>query len=67
MVKLCIDNRESNKRIESACQFFDDKYDIEIGTYPVGDFIFENRVCFEYKTANDELCEQSMISHVISA
>lgn len=53
MVKLCIDNRESNKRIESACQFFDDKYDIEIGTYPVGDFIFENRVCFEYKTAND--------------
>jgi hypothetical protein len=29
MVKLCIDNRESNKRIESACQFFDDKYDVE--------------------------------------
>lgn len=53
MVKLCIDNRESNARIHSATQFFDDGYDIEIGSYPVGDFIFENRVCFEYKTAND--------------
>ena len=53
MVKLCIDNRESNRRIESACQYFNDNYDIEVGSYPVGDFIFDNKVCFEYKTAND--------------
>ncbi len=53
MVKLCIDNRESNTRIHSATQFFQDDYDIEVGSYPVGDFIFENRVVFEYKTAND--------------
>lgn len=53
MVKLCIDNRESNTRIDSACQYFNESYEIEVGTYPVGDFIFDNKVCFEYKTAND--------------
>ena len=52
MVRLCIDNRESNTRIESACQFFTD-YDIEVSSYPVGDFIFDDKICFEYKTAND--------------
>lgn len=52
MVRLCIDNRESNTRIESACQFFSD-YDIEVSSYPVGDFIFDDKICFEYKTAND--------------
>lgn len=53
MVKLCIDNRESNSRINSAKNFFEDNYTIEVGNYPVGDFIFGNKVCFEYKTAND--------------
>ena len=53
MVRLYIDNRESNARIDSACQYFNDSYDIEVGTYPVGDFIFDNKICFEYKTAND--------------
>lgn len=53
MVKLCIDNRESNTRINSACQYFEDNYDIEVASYPVGDFIFDDKVCFEYKTAND--------------
>lgn len=53
MVKLNIDNRESNTRIHSASQFFQENYSIETGSYPVGDFIFDNKVCFEYKTAND--------------
>ena len=53
MVKLSIDNRESKSRIQSATQFFQNKYSIETGSYPVGDFIFDNKVCFEYKTAND--------------
>lgn len=52
MVRLCIDNRESKKRIASASQFFEN-YDIKIGSYPIGDYIFANKVCFEYKTAND--------------
>ena len=52
-MKLQIDNRESNTRISSACQFFDDNYDIQVGSYPVGDFIFDDKVVFEYKTAPD--------------
>lgn len=52
-MKLQIDNRESNTRISSACQFFDDDYDIQVGSYPVGDFIFDDKVVFEYKTAPD--------------
>ena len=52
MVSLKIDNRESNARISSACQFFD-TYQIETDSYPVGDFIFDDKVCFEYKTASD--------------
>ena len=59
MVKLCIDNRESNTRIDSACQFFNDEYTIETDNYPVGDFIFDDKVVFEYKTAPD------MVSSVI--
>ena len=51
-MNLKIDNRESNARISSACQFFEN-YNIEVGSYPVGDFIFEDKVVFEYKTAND--------------
>lgn len=51
-MKLQIDNRESNTRINSACQFFED-YDIEVGSYPVGDFIFDDKIVFEYKTAPD--------------
>lgn len=52
-MKLQIDNREDNKRIESARQFFNDNYSIETDNYPVGDFIFDGKVCFEYKTADD--------------
>ena len=52
MVLLCIDNRESKTRINSARQFFEN-YEIKVGTYPVGDFIFDNKVVFEYKTASD--------------
>ena len=51
-MKLQIDNRESNTRINSARQYFTD-YDVEVGNYPVGDFIFDSKVVFEYKTAND--------------
>ena len=58
-MKLQIDNRESNTRINSARQFFQDNYYIETDNYPVGDFIFDNKVCFEYKTADD------MISSII--
>lgn len=51
-MKLQIDNRESKTRISSACQYFED-YQIETDSYPVGDFIFDNKIVFEYKTAPD--------------
>ena len=59
MMKLQIDNRESKTRINSAIQFFSDDYEIETNSYPVGDYIFDSKVVFEYKTAED------MISSVI--
>lgn len=58
-MKLKIDNRESNARISSASQYFSDNYEIETDSYPVGDFIFDDKVCFEYKTAPD------MVSSII--
>ena len=58
-MKLQIDNRESKTRINSAIQFFSDDYEIETNSYPVGDYIFDSKVVFEYKTAED------MISSVI--
>lgn len=58
-MKLQIDNRESKSRINSATEFFSDNYEIEVDTLPVGDFVFDSKVCFEYKTAND------MISSII--
>ena len=58
-IRLQIDNRESKTRINSAIQYFSDDYDIQVDTLPVGDFVFNNRVCFEYKTAND------MVSSII--
>lgn len=65
MVSLLIDNRESRNRINSALNHFightqmrDGKYIgkgnvAKIDTLPVGDFIFDNKVVFEYKTASD--------------
>lgn len=58
-MKLQIDNRESKSRINSAIEFFSDNYEIETNSYPVGDYIFDGKVVFEYKTAND------MISSII--
>lgn len=52
-MKLQIDNRESNSRINSASQYFSNDYQIEVGSYPVGDFIFDDKVVFEYKTTHD--------------
>lgn len=50
---LEIDNREKDTRRESAYQFFCDDYDISVTQLPIGDFLFDKKVIFEYKTAND--------------
>ena len=49
-----IDNRESKSRIESAVKFFETNgYATTVEQLAVGDYIFHDRICFEYKTASD--------------
>ena len=61
-----IDNREKNQRIKSAVKFYTDlewnknqlQYKgngntVNIETLAVGDYVFDKRVCFEYKTSPD--------------
>lgn len=53
-MKLEIDVREKDSRKESAYSFFSsENIDVEIRQLSVGDFIFDKKVVFEYKTAND--------------
>ena len=52
-MNLEIDNRESESRRESAYQFFCDDYNISVTQLPIGDFLFDKKIVFEYKTAND--------------
>lgn len=51
-MKIKIDNREDNRRIKSAEKFFKGHNTI-VETLTVGDYVFEDRVCFEYKRADD--------------
>ena len=49
-----IDNRESKSRINSAEKFFKKLgYGTLVEHLNVGDYIFHDRICFEYKTASD--------------
>lgn len=59
-MKLMIDNRENNKRIESARNYFQENgYDVSVSQLVVGDYVFDNRVAIEFKTPAD------MISSII--
>lgn len=53
MVTLEIDNREKESRREAAYQFFCDDYDVSVTQLPIGDFLFDKKIVYEYKTAND--------------
>lgn len=49
-----IDNRESNSRIKSAVKYFEKLgYATCVEHLDVGDYVFHDRVCFEFKTASD--------------
>ena len=51
---LKIDDRESKSRIKSAQKFFSTRgYGTEVEHLTVGDYVFHDRICFEYKTASD--------------
>lgn len=65
-MKIYVDNREDKKRIKSCVKFYTEKkYEptkktykgngnaLEIDQLVIGDYIFDKKVCFEYKTAND--------------
>ena len=51
-MKLVIDNREDNKRINSAIRFFS-TYSVKTDQLPIGDYLFEDKIIFEYKTPSD--------------
>lgn len=49
-----IDEREKKSRIESAEKFFQKMgYSTNVEILTVGDYVFDDRICFEYKTASD--------------
>ena len=51
---LEIDAREPHRRREKAYSWFKDKgVQSDVKQLPVGDFVLDKKVCFEYKTAED--------------
>ena len=49
-----IDEREKSSRIDSAVKFFEKMgYSTNVETLTVGDYVFGDRICFEYKSASD--------------
>ena len=47
-----IDEREKSSRIHSAIKFFEKMgYSTSVETLPVGDYVFGDKICFEYKSA----------------
>ena len=53
-MELEIDVRESTSRKESAYQFFTEKsYGVGVKQIPIGDFLFDKKIVFEWKEPND--------------
>lgn len=53
-MNVLIDNREKKSRVKHAITFYEDKGDTPIvKELAFGDYIFENKVVFEYKTISD--------------
>ena len=52
-MNLKIDDREQN-RIQSATDYYTKQgYNVTIEELPIGDYIFQDKVCFEFKTIPD--------------
>lgn len=53
-LKIQIDNRESKNRIKSANNYYTKQgHEVTVEKLPIGDYIFNDVVCFEYKTMQD--------------
>lgn len=63
-MELLVDSREQ-KRIEQAQVYFKnnedlgEQYEVTVKELPTGDYVFNNQVCFEYKTMPD--CMSSIV------
>ena len=52
-MKVVIDSREK-QRIKSATQYYkEQKLEVTVEELPIGDYIFNNKVCFEFKLISD--------------
>ena len=52
-MKVVIDSREKN-RVQSASKYYKEQgLEIEIAELPVGDYVFDDKVCFEFKLISD--------------
>ena len=52
-MKVTIDSREKD-RVKSASKYFKDQgLEVEVCELKVGDYLFDDKVCFEYKTVPD--------------
>ena len=52
-MKIQIDNREQN-RIKSATEYYKKQgLEVEVTELEIGDYLFDNKVVFEFKTIND--------------
>ena len=52
-MKVTIDSREKD-RVRSASKYFKDQgLEVEVSELKVGDYLFDDKVCFEYKTIPD--------------
>ena len=52
-MNLVVDSREQN-RIEPAQDYFTSKgYDVEVKQLAIGDYLFDDKVVFEFKTQSD--------------
>lgn len=52
-LKVCIDNREKDRVQPASVYYTDMGLDVEVATLPTGDYIFNNKVCFEFKLIKD--------------
>ena len=52
-MKVLIDTREKD-RVDSATKYYTKQgLDVSVEELPVGDYVFDNKVCFELKMMND--------------
>ena len=52
-MKVTIDSREQS-RITSATQYYENQgYEVEVAELEIGDYLFNDKVCFEFKLTSD--------------